>query len=82
MSIYPRARDPLHGVTLKQIVTELQARFGWEEMARQVPLRCFSKDPSIASSLTFLRRTPWARKQVEDWYVSAVALPEQAPGAD
>ena len=71
--IYPRTPDPLHGVTLKQIVTELQARFGWEEMARTVPIRCFSKEPSISSSLTFLRRTPWARKQVEDWYVSVMA---------
>ena len=82
MSIYPRSSDPLHGITLKQIVTELQARFGWEEMARTVPLRCFSKNPSIASSLTFLRRTPWARKQVEDWYVSALVLPEKPPGTD
>lgn len=72
--IYPRSVDPLHGITLKQIVTELQARFGWEEMAREIPIRCFSKDPSINSSLTFLRRTPWARKQVEDWYVSVFVL--------
>ncbi len=73
-SIYPRSQDPLHGITLKQILTELQARFGWEGMAREVPIRCFSKDPSINSSLTFLRRTPWARKQVEDWYVSVFVL--------
>ena len=73
-NIYPRSQDPLHGITLKQILTELQARFGWEGMAREVPIRCFSKDPSINSSLTFLRRTPWARKQVEDWYVSVFVL--------
>ena len=73
-TIYPRSQDPLHGITLKQILTELQARFGWEGMAREVPIRCFSKDPSINSSLTFLRRTPWARKQVEDWYVSVFVL--------
>ncbi len=69
-----RSQDPLHGITLKQILTELQARFGWEGMAREVPIRCFSKDPSLNSSLTFLRRTPWARKQVEDWYVSVFVL--------
>lgn len=61
-------RDPLHGVTLQQIVESLHARYGWEEMASRIPVRCFQNDPSIKSSLTFLRKTPWAREKVERWY--------------
>ena len=63
------ANDPLHGVTLERIVTELSAQFGWEELARRVPVRCFQFDPSVKSSLTFLRKTQWARAKVEDLYV-------------
>ncbi len=63
-----RSRDPMHGVTLQMMLQRLVARYGWEEMAEQIPIRCFQFDPSIKSSLTFLRRTPWARKRVEDWY--------------
>jgi uncharacterized protein (DUF2132 family) len=65
----PKPSDPLHGVTLERIVTELSAHFGWEEMAERVPIRCFQFDPSVKSSLTFLRKTPWARAKVEDMYV-------------
>jgi uncharacterized protein (DUF2132 family) len=61
--------DPLHGATLERIVTELSTHFGWEEMARRVPVRCFEFDPSVKSSLTFLRKTPWARTRVEDMFV-------------
>ena len=61
-------RDPLHGVTLETILTKLVERHGWEEMAARIPVRCFQYDPSIKSSLTFLRKTPWARKRVEDWF--------------
>ena len=61
--------DPLHGVTLEKLLNELVAQFGWEELARRVPVRCFQFDPSIKSSLTFLRKTPWARAKVEDIYV-------------
>ncbi len=64
-----KSNDPLHGVTLERIVTELSAHFGWEEMARRVPVRCFEFDPSVKSSLTFLRKTPWARAKVEDLFV-------------
>ena len=60
--------DPLHGVTLEQLLTALVAEFGWEELGRQVPVRCFQFDPSIKSSLTFLRKTPWARAKVEAFY--------------
>ena len=64
------SNDPLHGVTLEQLLTELVQQFGWEELGRQVPVRCFLFDPSIKSSLTFLRRTPWARTKVEELYVN------------
>jgi uncharacterized protein (DUF2132 family) len=60
--------DPLHGVTLKMMLEELVARYGWEELGRAIAIRCFTHDPSIASSLTFLRRTPWARAKVEELY--------------
>lgn len=63
-----RCRDPLHGVTLETIVTRLVERFGWAELARRIPIRCFFNEPSVKSSLKFLRRTPWAREKVEAWY--------------
>ena len=62
--------DPLHGVTLERILTDLVAHWGWEEMGRRVAIRCFRFDPSIKSSLAFLRKTPWARAKVEEMYVS------------
>jgi uncharacterized protein (DUF2132 family) len=65
----PRSNDPLHGVTLERILTELSAHYGWEEMGRRIPVRCFLFDPTIKSSLTFLRKTPWARTKVEQLYV-------------
>jgi uncharacterized protein (DUF2132 family) len=65
----PKPSDPLHGVTLERLLTELVAHFGWEEMGRRVAIRCFLFDPSIKSSLTFLRRNPWARAKVESIYV-------------
>ncbi|GHD56799.1 VF530 family protein [Jeongeupia chitinilytica] len=61
--------NPLHGVTLAKMLEDLLDFWGWAELARQVPLRCFQSDPSIKSSLTFLRRTPWAREQVEAFYL-------------
>ena len=60
--------DPLHGVTLQQVVERLEVYYGWEELARRVKIRCFQEDPSVASSLKFLRRTPWARSKVEELY--------------
>ena len=62
-------KNPLHGITLERIVTELVAYFGWPELGQQVSIRCFNSDPSIASSLKFLRRTPWAREKVESLYL-------------
>jgi uncharacterized protein (DUF2132 family) len=64
-----QAHNPLHGVTLEQIVNELVAHFGWPELGQQVNIRCFTTDPSVASSLKFLRRTPWARQKVESLYL-------------
>lgn len=62
-------RDPLHGVTLEAILIDLHARHGWQVMGERIPIRCFTDNPSIKSSLTFLRKTPWARTKVEAWYV-------------
>lgn len=61
--------DPLHGITLKAIVTELSEIYGWEELGREINIRCFNENPSINSSLKFLRKTEWARKKVEDLYL-------------
>ncbi|MSU49857.1 MAG: DUF2132 domain-containing protein [Opitutus sp.] len=66
-----KSKDPLHGVTLERIVTELVAQLGWDELAIRVPVRCFLYDPSIKSSLTFLRKTPWARAKVEQIYLES-----------
>ncbi|HSI13663.1 MAG TPA: VF530 family protein [Chthoniobacter sp.] len=63
-------RDPLHGITLETIVTRLVERYGWTEMGDRIPVRCFLNNPSVKSSLTFLRKTPWARKRVEDWFIA------------
>ena len=63
------AKDPLHGITLEGLLTELVARSGWDGLAREVDVRCFKNDPSIKSSLSFLRKTPWARQKVEALYV-------------
>jgi uncharacterized protein (DUF2132 family) len=65
-------KNPLEGKTLAAILEELVEHFGWEDLGERIPIRCFTHDPSIKSSLTFLRRTPWARKKVEDLYVWAL----------
>jgi uncharacterized protein (DUF2132 family) len=62
-------RNPLHGLTLETIVTALVAHYGWVGLSERIPVRCFSTDPSIASSLKFLRKTPWAREKVEGLYL-------------
>jgi uncharacterized protein (DUF2132 family) len=62
--------DPLHGVTLKVILEYLIKQYGWEELAKIIPFNCFKSNPSINSSLKFLRKTPWARKKVEDLYIN------------
>jgi uncharacterized protein (DUF2132 family) len=62
-------KDPLHGVTLETVLKAMVEWHGWETLGQKIPVRCFLLDPSIRSSLTFLRKTPWARKKLEDWYV-------------
>ncbi|MDD2897526.1 MAG: VF530 family protein [Desulfuromonadaceae bacterium] len=69
MATDQNSNDPLHGITLKTILSELVGRYGWEEMAQTINIRCFTHDPSITSSLKFLRRTPWARDKVEEMYL-------------
>ena len=64
--------DPLHGMTLEMILTRLVEQYGWERMGRSVDIRCFTNDPSIKSSLQFLRKTPWAREKVEELYLRCV----------
>ncbi|PLX68944.1 MAG: transporter [Denitrovibrio sp.] len=61
--------DPLHGITLETIVTKLQEHYGWERLGGKIRIKCFTDDPSIKSSLKFLRKTPWARAKVEDLYL-------------
>jgi uncharacterized protein (DUF2132 family) len=68
--------NPLHGVTLERMLTELVEHFGWETMGRRIAIRCFTSDPSVGSSLRFLRKTPWAREKVEGMYL--YMLREQA----
>jgi uncharacterized protein (DUF2132 family) len=73
-------QNPLHGITLEQMVTQLFDTWGWEQLAEMIPLNCFSKDPSIASSLKFLRKTPWARAKLEELYL--YVLPELKRATD
>lgn len=68
----PKNNDPLHGVTLEMILIHLVEHYGWEEMGETINIRCFNYDPSIKSSLTFLRKTPWARKKVEEMYLRSL----------
>lgn len=73
--------DPLHGVTLERIVTELAAHYGWAGLAERVPLRCFSSEPSVTSSLKLLRKTPWAREKVEGLYLFMLREQRRATGS-
>ena len=69
-----QANNPLHGKTLEAILNHLVQHYGWEEMAQRININCFISDPSIKSSLKFLRATPWARKKVEDLYVESIGI--------
>ncbi len=71
--IRPQPNNPLHGVTLEQVLTHLVNRYGWEDLALTININCFSNEPSIKSSLKFLRKTPWAREKVEALYVRSLA---------
>ena len=64
-------KNPLHGITLEKIVTNLVEQYGWSELGKRIKIRCFTHDPSLKSSLKFLRRTPWARAKVEQLYLES-----------
>ena len=64
-----KAKDPLHGITLEQVVTSLVEHYGWMDLGRRINIKCFTSDPSVKSSLKFLRKTPWAREKVEGLYI-------------
>lgn len=67
--MHTQANNPLHGITLEQIINELVAHYGWEYMSYTINIRCFTHEPSVKSSLKFLRLTPWARTKVEAMYL-------------
>lgn len=73
----PQLNNPLHGLTLERILNELVARLGWAGLGQRIGIRCFNHEPSIASSLKFLRRTPWAREQVEALYLETVRASDE-----
>lgn len=78
-----RRPDPMHGVTLQAMVEHLVDRYGWPGLGERIPIRCFTHDPSVSSSLRFLRRTPWARAKVESLFRHSVAHPRKgAPVAE
>ncbi|WP_053239140.1 VF530 family DNA-binding protein [Sandaracinus amylolyticus] len=79
MTSSERPRDPLHGVTLAMMLERLVDELGWDAMGRAVDIRCFTHEPSIASSLKFLRRTPWARAKVEALYLDVLAARRSRP---
>ena len=66
------SNDPLHGKTLESIVNYLVDQYGWDELGERIPINCFRSNPTVKSSLTFLRKTPWARKKVEDLYIETI----------
>lgn len=68
-----QSKNPMHGVTLESVVVKLVEHYGWDELANRININCFKKDPSVKSSLKFLRKTPWAREQVEQLYLSSLA---------
>jgi uncharacterized protein (DUF2132 family) len=67
-----QVNNPLHGITLEAILVHLHKQYGWEELSERIKINCFYENPSIKSSLTFLRKTPWARKKVEDLYLKSI----------
>ncbi len=72
-----QANNPLHNITLEKIVNSLVEHYGWEQLGERVAIRCFTSEPSIKSSLKFLRKTPWAREKVEALYITTQANPYQ-----
>lgn len=76
-----QSNNPMHGVTLESIVVKLVEHYGWDELANKISINCFKNDPSVKSSLKFLRKTPWAREQVENLYLSTFALRSEPKNA-
>ena len=76
-----QTNNPLHGVTLESVVVRLVDHYGWDELANRIGINCFKNDPSVKSSLKFLRKTPWAREQVENLYLSTFALRSEPKNA-
>jgi uncharacterized protein (DUF2132 family) len=74
----PRRTDPLHGITLQAMIEHLVERYGWDGLGARITIRCFTHDPSVNSSLKFLRKTPWARAKVESLYLHSVAHPRKS----
>lgn len=70
-------KNPLHGITLEMVVNRLVEQYGWAELGKRIRIKCFTHDPSVKSSLTFLRKTPWARCKVEALYISSLKLKER-----
>jgi uncharacterized protein (DUF2132 family) len=70
-------KNPLHGITLEKLLIELVAYYGWPTLGRQIDIRCFTHEPSISSSLKFLRHTPWARERVESLYIDMLKVTER-----
>jgi uncharacterized protein (DUF2132 family) len=66
----PQSNNPLHGITLEKIIVALEEYYGWDGLAKKISINCFKSDPSVKSSLKFLRKTPWAREKVEQLYIS------------
>ena len=81
VSAKTQARNPLHGKTLEAIVTELAAHYGWDALGVRIPVRCFTHEPSVGSSLKFLRKTPWAREKVEGLYLFMLREQRRQGGA-
>ena len=76
MDTISQPNNPLHGISLEKILIHLVAKYGWEKMGSKIPIKCFNENPSIKSSLTFLRKTPWARQKVEVMYVWSLKIPK------
>lgn len=73
--MHDQSHDPLHGMTLENILKQLESHYGWDKMGELIPIRCFQSDPSLKSSLKFLRKTPWARSKVEALYIELTKSP-------
>jgi uncharacterized protein (DUF2132 family) len=78
----PQARNPLHGITLEMMLNQMVEHFGWEDLAQRIPINCFASNPSVDSSLKFLRRTPWARAKVESLYLFMLREQKRAERGD